>query len=59
MLYNAGLIKDKTHFTAQITNDELIVNGVKQSEENHQKILKLYQRKPDDKVNFSFTYPGD
>jgi beta-lactamase regulating signal transducer with metallopeptidase domain len=57
-LYNAGLIKDKKKFTARITNDELIVNGVKQSEENHQKILKLYQKKSDDKVNLSFTYPG-
>jgi beta-lactamase regulating signal transducer with metallopeptidase domain len=57
-LYNTGLIKDKTHFTAVITNDALIVNGVKQSEENHQKILKLYQKKPGDKVNLSFTYPG-
>jgi bla regulator protein BlaR1 len=56
-LYKAGLIKDKTKFTARITNDDLIVNGVKQSEENHQKILKLYQKKPGDNINLSFTYP--
>jgi beta-lactamase regulating signal transducer with metallopeptidase domain len=57
-LYDAGLIKDKTHFTAMITNDVLMVNGVKQSEANHQRILKKYQKKPGDKVNLSFTYPG-
>jgi bla regulator protein BlaR1 len=57
-LYDAGLIKDKTHFTAMITNDVLLVNGVKQSEANHQLILKKYQKKPDDNVNLSFTYPG-
>ncbi|MES2378683.1 MAG: M56 family metallopeptidase [Bacteroidota bacterium] len=57
-LYNAGLIKDKSHYTAMITNDVLMVNGVKQSEANHQKILKLYQKKPNDTVNLSFTYPG-
>jgi bla regulator protein BlaR1 len=57
-LYDAGLIKDKGKFTALITNDILLVNGVKQSEENHQLILKKYQKKPGDKVNLSFTYPG-
>ncbi|WP_317169490.1 M56 family metallopeptidase [Mucilaginibacter humi] len=58
-LYNAGLIKDKTKFTGQLTNDALIVNGVKQSEANHQLILKKYQKKPGDTVNLSFTYPGE
>jgi bla regulator protein BlaR1 len=57
-LYDAGLIKDKTHFTALITNDVLLVNGVKQSEANHQLILKKYQKKPGDTVNLSFTYRG-
>jgi hypothetical protein len=57
-LYDAGLIKDKGKFTAMITNDVLIVNGVKQSEDNHQLILKKYQKKPGDTVNLSFTYPG-
>lgn len=58
-LYDAGLIKDKGKFTALITNDVLIVNGVKQSEANHQLILKKYQKKPGDTVNLSFTYPGE
>jgi hypothetical protein len=55
-LFNADLIKDKKNSTAMITNDVLIVNGVKQSEENHQLILKKYQKKPDDTVNLSFNY---
>jgi bla regulator protein BlaR1 len=55
-LFNADLIKDKKNFTAMLTNEALIVNGVKQSEENHQRILKLYQKKPDDTVNLSFNY---
>jgi bla regulator protein BlaR1 len=55
-LYDAGIIKDKVNLSALLTNDVLIVNGVKQSEENHQRILKKYQKKPGDNVNLSFTY---
>jgi bla regulator protein BlaR1 len=55
-LYEAGMIKDKVNFSAFINNDVLIVNGETQSEENHQRILKKYQKKPNDPVNLSFTY---
>jgi len=54
-LLKAHLIKDKTNFTIKLTNDELIINGVKQSEENHQVILKKYQKKPSDKVNINVS----
>jgi bla regulator protein BlaR1 len=54
-LLKAQLIKDKTNFSIKLTNDEFIVNGVKQSEETHQRFLKKYQKKPGDKVNMTIS----
>jgi len=56
LLYDEGVIKDKANFSGYLSNDVLIVNGATQPENIHQKILKKYQKKPDDKVNLSFTY---
>jgi bla regulator protein BlaR1 len=55
-LLKAGLIKDKNNFTVKLNDDELVVNGVKQSEENHQLFLKKYTKKAGEKMNMNFSY---
>lgn len=41
-LANAGLVKDKNDLSFKLGDDELIVNGVKQSAELHQKLKAKY-----------------
>jgi bla regulator protein BlaR1 len=54
-LMRLGIIKDN-HVKFTINNDELIVNGVKQSEEVHQKILSKMSNKPSGKIEFSYNH---
>jgi len=53
-LEKADIISTRNNLSFRITNDELIVNGVKQSDALHQSILKKYVKKPGD--NLSLTY---
>jgi bla regulator protein BlaR1 len=55
-LLKAKLITDKNNYTVQLNNKELIVNGVKQSEENHQLFLKKYAKNSGDKVDMNYSY---
>lgn len=55
-LLKAKLITDKNNYTVQLNNKELIVNGVKQSEENHQLFLKKYAKDAGDKVDMNYSY---
>jgi bla regulator protein BlaR1 len=48
-------IKDKNNFKIILNNKELIVDGVKQSEELHQTALKKYTKYPNDVVNVTIA----
>ncbi|MCR8560916.1 M56 family metallopeptidase [Mucilaginibacter sp. BJC16-A38] len=54
-LIQKGIINDKNNLDISISNDELKVNGVKQPENIHQEILKLYVTHPGDKVSWSYS----
>ncbi|WP_336517222.1 M56 family metallopeptidase [Pollutibacter soli] len=54
-LYEEGIIKDKHNFKMKLNNKELIINGKKQSEETHEKVLKRFQKKAGDKVDFEYN----
>jgi len=53
-LEKANIINTRSNLSFRLTNDELIVNGVKQTDAIHQNILKRYVRKQGD--NISLTY---
>jgi bla regulator protein BlaR1 len=53
-LIDEHLVKDKNNYTIKITNDALYIDGVKQPEEVHQKIIQQYL-KPGDKINYTRT----
>ena len=54
-LEDANIITTRSNLSFRLTNDELIVNGVKQPDAIHQKILKKYVRKPGDIVSLSYN----
>lgn len=54
-LYDDGVIKDKRNFKMKLNNKELIINGKKQSAEMHEKLLKRFQKKDGDKVDFEYN----
>ena len=54
-LEDANIITTRSNLSFRLTNDELIVNGVKQPDAIHQKILKKYVRKPGDIVSMSYN----
>lgn len=54
-LEDAKIITSRNNLSFHLTNDELIVNGVKQPEDIHQKILKNYVKKPEDKISLSYS----
>ena len=56
VLLKAQLITDRHNFSMQLNNAELIIDGVKQSEETHQLILKKFMKKPGGKVNMNLIY---
>src|SRR6266496_1999972 len=54
-LEDANIITTRSNLSFRLTNDELIVNGVKRPDAIHQKILKKYVRKPGDIVSLSYN----
>jgi len=54
-LINEGVIKDKDNFDVSINNKYLKVDGVTQSEELHQKMLKKLNVKKGDNFSWSFS----
>lgn len=58
-LTNAGLVKDKDDLSFKLGDDELIVNGVKQSAELHQKLKAKYLNdKAGEKSEMYYNYNG-
>ncbi|MFC5413018.1 M56 family metallopeptidase [Larkinella bovis] len=51
---DAGLSPSRDNLSFHITNDFLIVNGVKQPEEVHQRIISKFVKKPGDIVDFTY-----
>lgn len=49
-LEEANVISSRSNVSVELTNEALIVNGVKQPEKIHQEILKKRIRKPGDKI---------
>ncbi len=47
-------MKDKNHFTYKLSKDELLIDGVKQSDELHRRIVDEHF-KPDDNFNLNYT----
>ena len=60
-LIKAHLITDaeKNTFSAHLDNNELVINGIKRSEDEHQQILKKFAKSPADKVNLYYRYVSD
>jgi len=52
----AKLISDKKNLSFRLTNDELIINGIKQTDEIHNQILKKYVKKPGDNITLNYNY---
>jgi hypothetical protein len=52
-------VTDKNHFTYKLFKDELLIDGVKQSDELHRRIVDQHF-KPDDNFNISYIFqdPG-
>jgi len=53
-LINDHLIKDKDNYTYKITNSELYIDGVKQPDDVHKRIVEKYL-KPGDSINYTRT----
>lgn len=58
-LEDANVISSTQNLSFQLTNNSLIVNGVKQPENIHQKIIQKYQVKPGDKISVSYSNHHD
>ena len=54
-LEKANIISNRDNLSIKLTNDVLIVNGVKQPEEIHQEILKKHVAKPGDKISLRYS----
>jgi hypothetical protein len=54
-LKKANIITSETNLSFRLTNDELIVNGVKQPDDIHQKMLKKYAGKPGGTISLSYN----
>jgi hypothetical protein len=54
-LQEANIISSTNNLSFRLTNDELIVNGIKQPGDIHQKILKKYMTKPGETITFSYS----
>ena len=48
-------MKSGNNLSFRLTNNELIVNGVKQTDAIHKNILKKYVRKPGDNISLSYN----
>jgi bla regulator protein BlaR1 len=58
-LIRDNLVSDKNHFTYKLSKDELLIDGVKQSDELHRRIVDEHF-KPDDNFNLNYIFrdPG-
>ena len=54
-LEKANVISSRHNLSIQLSNESLIVNGVKQPEEIHQQILKKRMRNPGDKISLLYN----
>ncbi|SHM74287.1 M56 family metallopeptidase [Mucilaginibacter sp. OK098] len=54
-LIERGIIKDKNDFDMSLSNKSLKVDGALQPEDIHQEILKIFAKKPGDKVNWHYS----
>ena len=52
-LERAGVIKDKENLNFKINNNELIVNGAKQSGPLHEQLKQKYLRNAGDYINYT------
>ncbi|MBO9205529.1 MULTISPECIES: M56 family metallopeptidase [Niastella] len=57
-LISEHIISDAANTTFALTNTELIVNGVKQPNEIHQRIISKYVKSPGDKLNVYHHSPS-
>jgi hypothetical protein len=58
VLIKKGIIKDKNDFEMSLSNKRLTVDGILQPEEVHQEMLKIFVKKPGDKVNWHYNISG-
>ena len=54
-LIERGIIKDKDDFDMSLNNKSLKVDGALQPEDVHQEILKIFVKKPGDKVSWHYS----
>jgi len=54
-LKEENLVEDRSNMSFRLTNDELIVNGVKQPDDVQKKIIDKYLKSPDDKFSLSYS----
>jgi bla regulator protein BlaR1 len=54
-LIERGIIKDKDDFDMSLSNKSLKVDGALQPEDVHQEILKIFVKKPGDKVSWHYS----
>ncbi|HEY1010251.1 MAG: M56 family metallopeptidase [Daejeonella sp.] len=54
-LVKEGLVKDSRNFSYKINNNELIVDGVKQSIEQHHRIIKKVLKNADDNIDLTYS----
>src|SRR5439155_25449211 len=54
-LKEANIITTENNLSFRLTNDELIVNGVKQPDDIHQKMLRKYAGKPGGTISLSYN----
>jgi bla regulator protein BlaR1 len=55
-LIESGVVKDKSNLSYKLSQEELIVNGVKQSDELHKKLKNKYIK--DKAVEMVYNYSG-
>jgi bla regulator protein blaR1 len=51
---NASVAFDRNKVQVHITNQELIINGVKQSDQVHSKVIEKFFKRPDNTINFNY-----
>ena len=58
-LIREDMVHDRTHFSYRLSNAELIIDGIKRSEELHRRFVDEFF-KPDDRfdINYNFRDPG-
>lgn len=54
-LKEENIVQDRSNMSFKLTNDELIVNGVKQPDDVQKKIIEKYLKGTDDKFSLSYS----